>query len=60
MGVALIDLTYLITLGGGTLDLDAVNRWLGDAGLSTVDTKRFRRAPGVKLQLVEAPYPDRN
>ncbi|QZX98319.1 hypothetical protein [Halobaculum rubrum] len=59
VGVALIDLTYLITLGGGTLDPDAVNRWLGDAGLSTVGTETFRRAPGVKLLHVEAPYPER-
>ncbi|QZP36212.1 methyltransferase [Halobaculum magnesiiphilum] len=60
VGVALIDLTYLITFGGGTLDADSVNRWLGDAGLSAVETKTFRRAPGVKLLRVEAPYPDRN
>ena len=59
VGVALIDLTYLITLGGGTLDPDAVNRWLGDAGLSTVGTETFRRAPGVKLLRVESPYADR-
>lgn len=59
VGVALIDLTYLITLGGGTLAADAVNRWLGDAGLSAVETDRFRRAPGVQLLQVEAPYPDR-
>lgn len=59
VGVALIDLTYLITLGGGTLDPDVVNRWLGDAGLSTVGTETFRRAPGVKLLRVESPYADR-
>ncbi|WP_348607398.1 class I SAM-dependent methyltransferase [Halobaculum rarum] len=59
VGVALIDLTYLITLGGGTLDPDMVNRWLGDAGLSTVGTETFRRAPGVKLLRVELPYADR-
>jgi len=59
VGVALIDLTYLITLGGGTLDPDALNRWLGDAGLSTVGTETFRRAPGVKLLCVESPYADR-
>ncbi|MFC6786528.1 methyltransferase [Halobaculum halobium] len=60
VGIALIDLTYLITLGGGTLDPDTVNRWLGDAGASVIHTKTFRRAPGVKLQLVDAPSPDRH
>lgn len=59
-GVALLDLTYRITLGGGTLDPDAVNRRLGDAGVTTLETISFRRAPGVKLLLVESPYRGRD
>ncbi|SHG70376.1 methyltransferase dimerization domain-containing protein [Halobaculum gomorrense] len=35
---------------------DAVNRSLGDAGLATVETASFRRAPGVRLLLAERPY----
>ena len=49
IGVSLIDLTYLVTLGGGTPDADAVERWLASAGLSVTDSTTFRRAPGVRL-----------
>lgn len=49
IGVALLDLTYLVTLGGGTLDVDTVHRHLGDAGLVVTGSRTFRRAPGVRL-----------
>ncbi|MFC7135624.1 methyltransferase [Halobaculum litoreum] len=55
VGVALIDLTYLVTLGGGTPDSAAVERWLASAGLSGVDSRTFRRAPGVRLLVATRP-----
>lgn len=53
IGVALLDLTYLVTLGGGTPDVDAVNRYLGDAGLIATASQTFRRAPGVRLVVAD-------
>ncbi|WP_435062260.1 methyltransferase domain-containing protein [Halobaculum sp. EA56] len=53
VGVALIDLTYLVTLGSGTPDEEATTRWIDAAGLARVDSRTFRRAPGVRLLVAE-------
>ncbi|QLG27933.1 methyltransferase domain-containing protein [Halorarum halophilum] len=53
LGVAFVDLAYLVTLGGRTHDVDDVRRWIAFAGCRVTRSETFRRAPGVRLLVAE-------
>lgn len=53
----LLNLMYLVALGGGTHEAEAVEAWLSNAGLEEIEVKRLARSPGAALITGRSPRP---
>lgn len=53
----LLNLMYLVTLGGGTHEAEAVETWLSNAGLEGIEVNQLDRASGAGLVIGRSPPP---